>query len=77
MARPGKIAFHGGLDRQAELPGGTPGSVMRAVYRLLDGIGAHKGGYIFAAAHNLQGDVPPENIVTMFRVARAWKPTKQ
>ena len=31
-----------------------------------------EGGYIFAAAHNLQGDVPPENILTMFRAARAW-----
>ena len=31
------------------------------------------GGYIFAAAHNLQADVPPENIITMFRAARAWK----
>jgi uroporphyrinogen decarboxylase len=73
----GKIAFHGGLDTQVELPGGTPGSVARAVNRLLNGIEANKGGYIFAAAHNLQGDVPPENIAAMFRAARAWKPNKQ
>lgn len=73
----GKIAFHGGLDTQAELPGGTPESVARAVNQLLDDIEAHKGGYIFAAAHNLQGDVPPENIVAMFRAARAWTPNKQ
>jgi uroporphyrinogen decarboxylase len=71
----GKIAFHGGLDTQKELPGGTPETVTRAVHRLLTGIEAHKGGYIFAAAHNLQGDVPPENIVAMFRAARNWKPT--
>ena len=45
--------------------------------RLLDGIEAQKGGYIFAAAHNLQGDVPPENIAAMFRAARVWKPTKK
>lgn len=70
----GKIAFHGGLDTQAELPNGTPESVARAVNRLLDGIEAHKGGYIFAAAHNLQGDVPPENIAAMFQAARNWKP---
>jgi len=70
----GKIAFHGGLDTQVELPGGTPESVERAVNRLLNGIEAQKGGYIFAAAHNLQGDVPPENIVAMFRAARNWKP---
>ncbi len=70
----GRIAFHGGLDTQAELPNGTPDTVTAAVHRLLNGIRAHKGGYVFAAAHNLQGDVPSENIVTMFRAARAWKP---
>ena len=69
----GKIVFHGGLDTQSVLPGGTPESVARAVDALLTGIGADRGGYIFAAAHNLQGDVPPENIAAMFRAARNWK----
>jgi uroporphyrinogen decarboxylase len=68
----GKIAFHGGLDTQKELPGGTPESVARAVDRLLNGIQARRGGYVFAAAHNLQGDVPPENIAAMFRAARNY-----
>lgn len=71
----GKIAFHGGLDTQKELPGGTPETVAQAVNHLLTGIQAHRGGYIFAAAHNLQGDVPPENIAAMFQAARQWKPT--
>lgn len=70
----GRIAFHGGLDTQAELPRGTPDSVRQAVRRLLDGIEAHRGGYVFAAAHNLQEDVPAENIAAMFRAARAWRP---
>lgn len=69
----GRIAFHGGLDTQAELPQGTSDTVTKAVRRLLDGIQAHKGGYVFAAAHNLQGDVPPQNITAMFRAARAWR----
>ena len=47
-------------------------SVTRAVNDLLD-VMQPGGGYIFAAAHNLQADVPPENIITMFRAARAWK----
>ncbi len=72
----GRIAFHGGLDTQVELPGGTPDTVTGAVHRLLNGMQAHQGGYIFAAAHNLQGDVPPENIVAMFKAARAWRPEK-
>lgn len=67
-----KIVFHGGLDTQAVLPNGTKESVTQAVNNLLD-VMQPGGGYLFAAAHNLQEDVPPENIITMFRAARAWK----
>jgi uroporphyrinogen decarboxylase len=27
------------------------------------------GGYVFDSIHNIQGDVPPENIVAMFDAA--------
>lgn len=67
------IVFHGGLDTQAVLPKGTKESITAAVNDLLNTM-QPGGGYIFAAAHNLQADVPPENIITMFRAARAWKP---
>lgn len=70
-----RIVFHGGLDTQSVLPSGTAASVTAAVHDLLDTM-QPGGGYIFAAAHNLQGDVPPENILTMFRAARAWKPAR-
>ena len=66
-----EIVFHGGLDTQAVLPNGTAETVTAAVDALLN-VMQPEGGYIFAAAHNLQGDVPPENILTMFRAARAW-----
>lgn len=68
-----QFVFHGGLDTQSVLPNGTKESVTQAVNALLDAM-QPGGGYIFAAAHNLQADVPPENIITMFRAARAWKP---
>lgn len=68
-----KIVFHGGLDTQHVLPDGTEDTIRTAVNDLLN-VMQPDGGYIFAAAHNLQGDVPPENIVAMFRAARAWKP---
>lgn len=68
-----RIVFHGGLDTQSVLPGGTKESVAEAVNNLLD-VMQPGGGYIFAAAHNLQADVPAENIIAMFRAARAWKP---
>ena len=33
---------------------------------------SENGGYIFAAAHNIQEDVPPENVVYMFQAARKF-----
>ena len=69
------IVFHGGLDTQSVLPTGTAETVTCAVNSLLNAM-QPGGGYIFAAAHNIQGDVPPENVITMFRAARAWKPLK-
>ena len=30
------------------------------------------GGYVFASVHNIQGEVPPENIVAMFDTAFAY-----
>ena len=68
--------FHGGLDTQHVLPDGTEDTIRTAVNDLLN-VMQPDGGYIFAAAHNLQGDVPPENIVAMFRAARAWKPAPE
>ena len=65
------ITFHGGLDTQAVLPGGTEETVRRAVHALLSEM-MPGGGYIFAAAHNLQDDVPPENIAAMFKAAREY-----
>ena len=64
-----RIVFHGGLDTQQVLPSGTKESIEKAVH---DTIGAmnRNGGYIFAAAHNIQEDVPPENVTWMFEEAR-------
>ncbi len=63
------IVFHGGLDTQAVLPFGNSETIKLAVSKLLADMNK-QGGYIFAAAHNIQDDVPPENVVTMFQLAR-------
>jgi len=63
------IVFHGGLDTQEVLPFGDYDSIKDAVSNLLKHMNV-KGGYIFAAAHNIQEDVPPENVVSMFKLAR-------
>ncbi len=63
------IVFHGGLDTQEVLPFGNSETIEKAVSKLLTDMN-QQGGYIFAAAHNIQDDVRPENVVTMFQLAR-------
>ncbi|MBM4465174.1 MAG: methyltransferase [Chloroflexi bacterium] len=64
----------GGCDTQHTLPYGTPAEVAAEVRRLLD-IFAPGGGYVFNQVHNIQADVPPENIVAMLETARSWSAT--
>lgn len=64
-----RIVFHGGLDTQDVLPFGTEETVKAAVDKLISTMN-NDGGYIFAAAHNIQPDVPPENVIHMFEAAR-------
>lgn len=66
-----RIVFHGGCDTQKLLPFGTQESIEAGVRELVQ-IMNQDGGYIFAAAHNLQDDVPPENIIHMFQAARRF-----
>ena len=64
-----RIAFWGGgADVQRLLPLGTPEEVRRDVRRRLEVL-APGGGFVFAPIHNLQADVPPENVVAMYREA--------
>lgn len=66
-----RITFHGGLDTQEVLPFGNEETVREAVKSLVD-VMNKDGGYIFAAAHNIQPDVPPENVIHMFKAAREF-----
>jgi uroporphyrinogen decarboxylase len=66
-----RIVFHGGCDTQELLPRGTPEGIEAGVRELIAAMN-RGGGYVFAAAHNLQDDVPPENIVRMFQAARKY-----
>jgi len=64
-----RICFHGGFDTQGVLPFGTEKEIVAEVQRVMDAL-KPGGGYIFSAAHNIQADVRPENVVTMFRAAK-------
>jgi uroporphyrinogen decarboxylase len=62
------VFWGGGVDTQRVLPFGTPANVADEVRRRIDDL-APGGGFVFAAVHNIQALVPPENIVTMFDTA--------
>jgi uroporphyrinogen decarboxylase len=65
-----KIVFHGGLDTQEVLPSNDMARIDAEVERLLSVMHAQQdGGYIFAAAHNLQNDVTPASIARMYAAA--------
>ena len=59
----------GGVNTQSILPRGTTKEIKEEVRRRI-GDFAPGGGYVFAAVHNIQPDVPPESIVAMLE---AWK----
>jgi uroporphyrinogen decarboxylase len=64
-----RLAFMGAIDTQHVLPNGSQEDVRREVERRIAHL-APGGGYILAPVHNVQADVPVENLVTMYRHAR-------
>ncbi len=60
-----RVTFWGGFDQQKVLPFGTADEVREETKRLLDEF-MPGGGYVFAAGHNIQGGVPPENVLALF-----------
>jgi uroporphyrinogen decarboxylase len=65
----GRLCFHGGLSTQRTLPFGTPEQVRAEVRRLLE-LGS-EGGYIFAASHDVEGDVPLGNMLAMIETVQS------
>jgi uroporphyrinogen decarboxylase len=66
-----RVIFHGGIDQQNVLPNGTPEDVEEEVKKRIKGF-APGGGYILAAAHNIQDDTPPQNVIAMFEIAKNY-----
>ena len=62
------VFWGGGVDTQRVLPFGRPQDVVDEVKRRIDDL-APGGGFVFAAVHNIQALVPPENIVAAFDAA--------
>ncbi len=60
------VFWGGGVDTQKVLPEGSPDEVMDDVKRNIDAL-APGGGFVFATVHNIQAEVPAENIIAMLK----------
>jgi uroporphyrinogen decarboxylase len=65
----GRLTFHGGLSTQRTLPHRSSDDVCRESERLL--AAGSQGSYIFAPAHDVEGDVPLENMLAFIQAAQA------
>ena len=63
------LVFWGGaVDSQGILGTGTPAQVEAEARRRIDDL-SPGGGFVFASVHNIQANVPAENIVALWRAA--------
>jgi uroporphyrinogen decarboxylase len=58
------VFWGGGVDTQKILASGTVEEVADDVKRNIDAL-APGGGFVFATVHNIQSEVPPQNIIAM------------
>ena len=63
--------YGGGVDTQHVLPHGSPQQVRDEVKRRIDDL-APGGGFVFNTVHNIQADVPPQNILAMWEALREY-----
>jgi hypothetical protein len=62
------VFWGGGCDTQRVLAQATPEEIRRHVRERIE-IFAPGGGYVFNQIHNIQANVPPENVIAMFEAA--------
>lgn len=64
-----KLVFHGSVDQQRVLVHGTVQDVIRDTKECMETLG-RDGGYILAASHEIETDIPVENVKAMFLTAQ-------
>ena len=69
------VFWGGGIDTQKTLPYSSPAEIREEVLRLCD-IFTRDGGFVFSTVHNIQANVPVENIVAMFNAVREFNGNK-
>lgn len=65
------VFWGAGVDTQGLLPSGSPAAVKEQVRRNIE-ILAPGGGFVFNTIHNIQADVPPQNIIAMWEALQAY-----
>lgn len=60
------VFWGGGVDTQKTLPFGTPEEVYNEVRERIDLFGAN-GGFVFNSIHNIQSNIPTENILALIQ----------
>jgi hypothetical protein len=63
------VFWGGGVDTQKTLPFGTPDEVYREVRERIE-IFAEGGGFVFNSTHNVQSNIPTENLLALFRALK-------
>jgi uroporphyrinogen decarboxylase len=69
-----RMAFWGAIDTQYVLCQGGVDQVRTEVARRVEELG-RGGGYVLGAVHNIQPDVPVENVLAMYQYAREYRPS--
>lgn len=70
------VFWGGGVDTQKTLPFGTPEEVYQEVTERL-ALFSKGGGYVFNTVHNIQANVPVENLAAMFQALNDFRGIKK
>ncbi len=65
------VFWGGGVDTQRTLPFGKPEEVRNEALRNCE-IFSKDGGFVFNSVHNIQANVPPENIAAMIKAVKEF-----
>ncbi len=64
-----QVSFWGAIDTQKVLPMGSVEDVRNEVKKRINHLN-REGGYVLTSVHNIQADVPPENILATFETPK-------
>ena len=62
----------GGVDTQRTFPFGAPDEVKEEVERLIKTF-KPGGGFVFATVHNIQANIPEENLLALFEAINEYR----